>query len=482
MFRRSPLSTSFPSDRDPRAAWVGPRSGPPVYSGASVTFIVCLLAAVVASPPPSPVPPLREERFSLTEAGEVTATITASCARCSWQAAGSEAAVLRLTVDDRYAQHLVLLRGDVPAPYAVLLGALPAGFHHLRLELDRRLSAPDAGAVAVSSIVFRTTVAKERGYAALARAPILYRRPGTFEHFSDLPLVVWYETDRTPQGTRYRYSVVFTNEDGGTPVDRLMATWGRTTDIEFAYAVELDADGQVLEETFQVDGHRIEEFRGRHEDGHPLLWVVTDNNLFGLAGPTAERMAPAPIAFDLADVSREAVMDAQPWTYRVAAQEVRREGKVTPDARPGEKRIPDPRRFAFLEACAPGTDATLTFELAVANGDALTWFRSDAGEPRYRIARSASTFPNGCFRGAVALPEGTTAAQVRGLRFLAHTREPAEDEPPLPEGTGRARLVRVNRLFLLGADDEPGPNLFRWTGEIPLVGERAAAELPVPPR
>jgi hypothetical protein len=440
-----------------------------------VAILGFLLLAVV----PSPAPPLREERFSLTEPGEVVATITASCARCSWQEAGREAAVLRLGVDDRYSQHLVLLRGDAPAPYAVHLGALAAGFHRLRLDLDPRLSAPEAGAVSVRSIVFRATVAGDPGHAALAHAPFLYARPGSLERFSDLPLVMWYETDRTAGGTRHRYSVVFTNEDGGTPVDRLMATWGRTTDIEFVYAVELDAAGEVLDETYQADGHKLEEFRGRHEDRHPLLWVVTDNNLFGMVGQTTERMAPAPLAFGLAEVSREAVMDAQPWTYRISAQEVRREGKVAEDARAGEKRIPDPRRFAFLEACAPGADATLTFELGVGAGEAVAWFPSDAGQPQYRIARSSSTFPNGCFRGAVALPEGTTAAQIHGLRFFAHTREPGKDEPPLPEGTGRARLRRVNRLFLLGPDDLPGPSFFSWTGDLPLVGEGPAAELAI---
>src|SRR5262249_53848484 len=181
---------------------------------------------------------------------------------------GREAAVLRLSVDGRYSQHLVLLRGDEPAPYAVHLGALTAGFHRLRLDLDGRLSAPEVDAVSVSGIVFRTTVLGEAGYAATAHAPILYARPGTLEQFSDLPLVVWYETDRTDRGTRYRYSVVFTNEDGGTPVDRLMATWGRTTDIEFVYAVELDGAGRALEETYQADGHKLLAFDGRHECGH----------------------------------------------------------------------------------------------------------------------------------------------------------------------------------------------------------------------
>lgn len=444
---------------------------------------IFLLAAVAA-----PAPALREERFTLTEPGEVVASITASCARCSWQEAGREAAVLVLTVDDRYSQHLALVRGSAPAPYSVHLGALSSGPHRLRLEVDRRISAPRAGAVSLGPIGFRTTAAFDAGHAAAAHAPILYARPGTLERFSDLPLLIWYETDRTPRGTRYRYSVIFTNEDGGTPVDRLMATWGRTTDIEFVYAVELDAAGQVLQEIYQGDDHKLLPFDGRREGGHPLLWVVTENNMVGVEGRTSERFAPAPVPFELADVSREAVMDANPWTYRVAAEEVRREGRVSADARPGEKRIPDPRRFAYLEACAPSVEATLTFALGLAGAattgaadDALRWFPSDGGEPRYRIARSSSTFPNGCFRGAVALPEGTTAAQIRGLRLWAHTRDPEKDESPPPPGTGRARLRRVNRLFLLGDHDEPGPNLFSWTGDTALVGEGPPAELTIAP-
>jgi len=449
-----------------------------------VTILDVLLLAVVASPAPA----LREERFTLTEPGEVVATLTASCARCSWQEPGREAAVLVLTVDDRYSQHLALVRGNSPAPYSVHLGAMSSGPHRLRLEVDRRISAPRAGAVSLGPIGFRTTTAFDAGYAAAAHAPILYARPGTLERFSDLPLLTWYETDRTPRGTRYRYSVIFTNEDGGTPVDRLMATWGRTTDIEFVYAVERDAAGRVLEEIYQGGDHKLLAFDGGHEGGHPLLWVVTENNMVGTSGETFERFAPAAIPFELADVSREAVMDANPWTYRVAAEEVRREGRVAADARPGENRIPDPRRFAFVEACAPGEDVTLTFALGLAGAapagaadEALLWFPSDGGQPHYRIARSSSTFPNGCFRGAVALPEGTTPAQVRGLRLWAHTRDPEKDEGPLPAGTGRARLRRVNRLFLIGSHDEPGPNLFSWTGDTALVGEGPPAELTVTP-
>ena len=79
----------------------------------------------------------------------------------------------------------------------------------------------------------------------------MYQRPEYVGRFTDVPVFMWYETEATPRGTRYRYSVIFTNEDGGTPADRLMATWGRTTDIEYVYSVEVDAAGTILEHDYQ---------------------------------------------------------------------------------------------------------------------------------------------------------------------------------------------------------------------------------------
>jgi hypothetical protein len=335
--------------------------------------------------------------------------------------------------------------------------------------------------VVVPGVSFRQLAAGLGDYEAQARAPFLYARPGTLKAFSDLPLLAWYETDRTERGRRLRYSVVFTNEDGGTPVDRLMASWGRTTDVEFVYAVELDDGGRVLSETYQGKGHELVAFEGRHAGSHPLLWVVTRNNMVGDKGKTSVRFAPAPRPADLAHRSREAVMDDEPWTYRVSSEELRREGKVVAGAPPGSEHIPDPRRFVFLEACAPVVDAALAFAVGVATkSGGLAWLASDDGGAKFRVRREPHNFPNGCFQSAVALPEGVDASAIRAIRLRAYTRPPAENEAPLAPGSGRARLVSVNRLFMLDANDEPGKNLLTWTGDAPLVGEGSGFEIPVP--
>jgi hypothetical protein len=276
--------------------------------------------------------------------------------------------------------------------------------------------------------------------------------------------------------------VVFSNEDGGTPPDRLMATWGRVTDIEYVYGVELDAAGAVRREEFQGRDHAILEFAGRHEGRHPLLWVATANNMLDASGPPAPRVAPAPLPVDLSGTSREALMDAHPWTYRVSAAEVRREGRVKEGARPGSKRIPDPRRFVYLEACADMTDAALAFAVAVRTpGGGLRWTWSHGGALAWHIARNPDHFPNGCFRGAVALPAGNGPHDLAALRFRSFPRARRQGEPASP-GAGRARLLRVNRVFMLRADDTPGPSLFQWSGELPLRPEGPAQELAIPAR
>jgi hypothetical protein len=397
--------------------------------------------------------------FDVTRPGEATLTIRARCVGCSWGEVGREGAALRIRFDGKYSQHVMLVRGEEAAEYRLTIGAVEAGRHTVQIERDASLSAPGA-ADASAGVVALTVVddAKRDDLLAQSMAPILHARPNTVGKFTDVPILMWYEIVPTPRGRQFRYSVIFTNEDGGTATDRLMATWGRTTDIEFVYGVEVDAQGRVLAEEFQGPGHEVPAFRGTHEERHPLLWVSTDNNMVSESGPTSIRYAPAPERFDLTNVSREVVMDRHPWSYVVAAQEMRREGKVADDAAAGSGKIPDPRRFVFVEACSDLENAAIAFSVRATVNGMSHWYDSDRGVRDFRIVRT------GCFRGGVPLPANAGAPDA--VRFRAYSRPPetnGEASPP-----GRVKLTRVNQMFTIGDDYQPRRSTYSWTGSLPL--------------
>ena len=444
------------------------------WAGAAAVIAAGLSSSGTPAISAEPGQTIARERFEVEAAAEVIAALTATCAGCDWGTTGREAAVLRLSVDGRYSQDLPLVQGPGPRVYRVALGGLTAGTHTLEAALDP-VSAPGARDVRVDGVAFERVTAGAPEHEALAHAPILHQRANAVGRFTDVPLLMYYEVEPAGARTRIRYSVVFSNEDGGTPPDRLMATWGRVTDIELVYAVELDAAGSVTSELYQGKDHAMPAFAGAREGRHPLLFVVTDNNMLADRGDTLRRHRPAPQRVDLRDVSREAFMDAHPWTYRVMAEEVRREGRIAEAPPPGSAKIPDPRRFLYVEGCGEVHDAQIALDVAFVRDGRREWAASDAADPRFRVAR------DGCFRAAVALPAGTRAEALQAVRVRAHTRLPGRDEARLPAGTGWARLTRINRAFLLNDDYTPGPDRLTWTGDARLPAEGPALELPFPP-
>lgn len=416
----------------------------------------------------------RDHRFEVTNPGEAVAAIVAGCDRCDWGKPGREAVVMKLSVDGGYSQHLLLTRGAMPAEYRVMLGPLAAGPHRLTLERDAARSAKGAGDVTIRSMDVQSYGPSAPEYAWLNRAPILHARPGTVERFSDVPLMMYVEALGAPPA-EYRYTVIFSHEDGGTPTDRLMATWGRSTDIEFVYGIQPGPSG-VLREEYQGKDHEILPFRGRRAGNHPLLWVSTDNNMVSDAGPDAIRFAPAPALVTLENVSREVVMDVNPWLYAVMAAELQREGRIQADAKPGSARIPDPRTFVYVEGCGELEDATAAFDVGIRGADqAPVWYPTDRGDARFRIARS------GCFRVAVPLPAPVEPADVTAIRVRAYTRPPRRGEAPLASGKGSVVMSRINALFVLDAAFKPQRSALQWTGRIEAVGEGPAVDLPLRP-
>jgi hypothetical protein len=379
---------------------------------------------------------------------------------------------LTVAVDGRYSQHLQLFRGDATAEYHIALGRVAKGLHRLTIDRDPALTAAAAGpaTIDVPDISFYNP-GQSNDYTALSLAPILYARENTVGKFTDLPLLMWYEVTPTGRGRQYRYSVIFSNEDGGTQTDRLMATWGRTTDIEFVYAVEVDAADRVIAEEFQGPGHEVPSFAGAHEGRHPLLWVATDNNMVSDKGTTSVRYAPTPMKFDLTDQAREAVMDANPWTYAIAAVELRREGKIANDPPPGINKIADPRRFVFVEACGTIANAALSVSIGSRQSQSaeLVWTASDRGLTEYRIARE------GCFTVATPLPAGTRQSDILAIRMHAFDPPPAKSGGPAAPGF--VNLTRINKVFMLDQAYQPGPSVLHWEGPALIAAGAAPFEV-----
>jgi len=131
-------------------------------------------------------------------------------------------------------------------------------------------------------------------------------------------------------------------------------------------------------------------------------------------------------------------MDRHAWSYALMAKEMVREGKIDNGAAPGSGRIPDLRRYVFVEGCSPLQNAGIAFSVRAADDSGGTrWFDSDRGIPEFRIVRS------GCFRGAVPLP--ASVGRPDAIRFSTRT--------------GSADAVRFNTAFMLDEHYLPGPPL-----------------------
>ncbi|MCA1850274.1 MAG: hypothetical protein LC672_04300, partial [Acidobacteria bacterium] len=270
------------------------------------------VAQTILEPPKT----LASETFNLTEETEVGLEIEARSPGASWARKGAEAAALLISVDGAYNQDLLLWAGDESFPYRVMLGRFAKGEHKVSVALNGARSAAGALRAEVKSLrplllaTARGTGSADGEQLALAHSPVLYARANTINRFTDLPLLMYYEILREA-GTdlTVRYTVIFTNEDGGTPTAALMARWGRATDIEWVY--QLRARGQrIIEETYQGVEHETKFFTGPRTGGsHPLLAVASDNNNFSDLACSAVRFAPLPIRARLEAATRESVMD-----------------------------------------------------------------------------------------------------------------------------------------------------------------------------
>ncbi len=381
--------------------------------------------------------PLVTEAFNLAEDMEVGLEIEARSPGASWARKDAEAAALIISVDGSYNQDLLLWAGDESSQYRVMLGRLPRGKHTVSVALNPARSAAGAQLAEVKSLhplllpLARITRGMEEDQLALAHAPVLYARANTIDRFTDIPLMMYYEILHEPGAdVTVRYTVVFTNEDGGTQTAALMARWGRATDIEWVY--EFRVRGQkITEENYQGVEHETKFFKGSRTGGnHPLLAVASDNNNFSDLACSAVRFAPLPVRANLERATRESVMDTDPKTYRVMSEELLRENRIS-DTRVDINTIADPREYFYIEATSEQDGATLAFDVKLKSQSKV--FASDMGEPRLRIDRS------GYFRTAVRLPKDISPATVESITARCY----ASSKPAVERRCQHLNVIRA---------------------------------------
>jgi len=207
----------------------------------------------------------------------------------------------------------------------------------------------------------------------LAHSPILIIRDDQYQNrLTDLPLEMAYSMESHGKNIAIKYTLFFTDEDSestGPATEAHMARYGRRTDIEWVYEVELDPKNQIVSESYQgfvlndaknyvkhfLDRkpksnvqalqsgvgtpdvtHSTSSFRGQYLPGsvHPILYNIANNNVFS-PYPDSTIQKNNLIGYHLVPhmrvdypYAREIVMLKKPWIFKVSDSEMLREDKL----------------------------------------------------------------------------------------------------------------------------------------------------------
>ncbi len=365
-------------------------------------------------------------------------------------------------IDGRHTQEVLLFPGVGLTRYEALIGPLTGGRHELELRpSDLWAPAPCLSAQRLDTAVIEAGAAHHDLYR---HAPVLELRADTIGEQTDVPLYAYAERTQQDAETTWRYTVVFSNEDGGTPTRALFARWGRTTDIEQVY--EVTASGtRVTREEFQGPDHVVRPFNGRRQGEAPVLLVATMNNMVTDRGRGLAAIRPVPAVVDLSHATRESTMDGRPWVYRVMASEQASEGHVAANAPLDEawpKLAPGPRSHVYFEA-------NLHLDRTVA----VAWVKDRNGT---RFSSHYDKMPlvidrDGWVRTAVAVGASPASSAAEfGWTCLA-----------APDEKSRGSCdIEATRAFVLTEDDRPGPTLVAPERFVLRAGGEARLSGPVP--
>ncbi len=420
-------------------------------------------------------------QFTVSKTSEVLLDVTAVAPPTSWTSKGSESAVLTVELDGQYKEDIVLFAGDTVFTYQVSLGGVASGTHTARLSYNTAKSTAGAQGAEVKSLATELVSQSSTLYNVIRHSPIIYGRnlstiDGAYENnYTDVPAVMYHTSASDSRGnTTIEYSVIWSNEDGGTSTPALMARWGRSTDIEWAYRVKLDKRGRVVSEVYHGVNHSTLTFSGAKEGRHPLLVTNTVYNTFDqVTDPntsTRYRFFIDPSQPLPSGRAREAVMDNNGWSYRLMAQEMIREGKIETTPNLDTVEVSDQRNYAYLEmdkdtayTSTPSSGSWVGVALAIRLKNGTTWYSSHHNQASWSIQRDVPAATT------VELPAGTSPDDVAEIKAVA---VPVNTPPSYT-----ITFTDINRGFFLDTDYRPMTSFIDWAGAIKLTPNQPEATI-----
>lgn len=406
--------------------------------------------------------------FSVGAPGEGVATVTMTAAAADWGLPNAESVVVGYDVDGVHFGTIVVYGGAAPTPYRIMLGALGAGEHVLGLRHEKKLSPASKSSVTlVAAPVVEAIAAPDVRTDFTRFAPVLLGLdtelnaaysggiPVRGNAASDVPLVVYATAEPGVGLTTYRYTMIWSNEDGGTGQfpDLLIARYGRTTDIEGIAEVDVDdTTGDLLAVRYRPDeSGMLATFAGTFQGTHPILRTSTANGLIADDGASTLQFAIPPLAYDDAGLPRELGMDLDPKSYEIMAKEMVREGKTESLGNAATKKLSDPRNYLYLDYDIDvSVSGPVLRAIAIVGG--VTYY-SD-----HNLSFTPALNPrisDGVGRTSIELPPGTqiTDVQQYGMEGV---------------GTMSGTLFHTD-AFILGANYLPGAHL-TFTGSLAQSG------------
>jgi hypothetical protein len=246
------------------------------------------------------------------------------------------------------------IHGTIPVPGYEFRFDLFPGNHHVDVLLGRpgvetaEVRLDEGSNCTVNDLRFSVTSAGEGpSISELVRrySPFyVVRKNQIGNRETDVPLSQTYNVFEPGNGRRIiQYSLYYTDEDSKKSAkseESQMARYGRRTDIQWSYRVEVNPAGEKVDEWFQGGilhtgiGHAIFRFRGEFmpNSEHPVLFDISNHNAY--SDCVLHRPASL-VGYSFADnsevpfpVAREDEMFKNPWMFLASDAELARQGKL----------------------------------------------------------------------------------------------------------------------------------------------------------